>query len=154
MNIAEVSDRLSARICKTPGCWLWTGGVNAAGYGRMKVNGADHYVHRLAFLIAGGSIGEGQEIDHICRVKHCVRPDHLRAVSHKANMENQPGPERANNTSGYRGVTWAQDKGKWRAAVMHDYRLLHLGYFDSPAEAGAVAQAKRAELFTATKGSN
>jgi hypothetical protein len=144
-------ERFTAQVFKIPsGCWMWTGGRTAAGYGRMRVGGVEHYAHRLAFAQAGGQLGIGQEIDHVCRTRHCVNPQHLRAVSHKTNMENQPDAERTNNTSGHRGVT--RYGTRWKAYVTHNYRRLHVGVYDTAAEAAEAARLKRAELFTTTEG--
>ena len=37
------------------------------------------------YEFANGPIAEGLEIDHLCRVRHCVNPDHLEAVESKVN---------------------------------------------------------------------
>lgn len=39
------------------------------------------------------------------------------------------------NTSGYKGVFWVKDKGKWAAQIVLNYKAKHLGYFDTPEEA-------------------
>lgn len=94
-----------------------------------------------------GPIPEGLVIDHTCHVRLCVKPDHLRAVTQKQNVENQAGAY-ANSSSGIRGASWSRRLGKWVAQVRHNKRTLYLGLFDSAEEAGAVALAKRMELFT------
>jgi hypothetical protein len=59
------------------GCWLWTGCVNGKGYAAFDSNGA----HRYAYQWFVGPIPEKFEIDHLCRVRRCVNPAHLEAVS-------------------------------------------------------------------------
>lgn len=68
---------------KRPGCILWTGGVDPGGYGR-RVGGA--YAHRYACEQAKGPIPSGLVLDHLCRVRHCVNPDHLEPVTNCENI--------------------------------------------------------------------
>ncbi len=69
------------------GCWLWTGVCSPTGYARMSIHDWPHYAHRLSYEHFVGLIPEGQEIDHKCRVRCCVNPDHLRAVTHAENLK-------------------------------------------------------------------
>jgi hypothetical protein len=62
------------------GCWLWTGRRNVGGYGVTSYNfaGRNHWLaHRLSYSLAAGPIPAGMVLDHLCRVRHCVNPDHL-----------------------------------------------------------------------------
>lgn len=73
------------------GCWLWTGYLNPVnGYAHVTVQAGDDrtktvYLHRIAYEQAKGAIPEELEIDHLCRVRCCVNPDHLEAVTHQIN---------------------------------------------------------------------
>lgn len=81
--------RFWMRVDKTTspdGCWLWTGSLTEKGYGNVKLNKRLVGVHRLAYQWAKGPIPEGLQIDHLCRVRHCVNPDHLEAVTLKVNV--------------------------------------------------------------------
>lgn len=73
--------RFWGRVNKTDDCWLWTGAVNSAGYGQIRQGGRIHYVHRLSYEDAHGPIPDGFQIDHLCRVRNCLRPEHLEAVT-------------------------------------------------------------------------
>lgn len=67
------------------GCWLWTGGKNSHGYGIIQVSrqvGA-YGAHRYAYEALVGPIS--YELDHLCRVRLCVNPDHLEDVTHQVN---------------------------------------------------------------------
>ena len=75
-----------SRVQKTDTCWLWTGTVSLLGYGMFHAGGLHFGAHRLALLLAGTLIPDGYEVDHLCQVKHCVRPDHLDAVTHSENI--------------------------------------------------------------------
>ncbi len=68
------------------GCWLWTGPVTHHGYGRAQNNGKRQVVHRAVYELLVGPVAEGLELDHLCRVRNCVRPDHLEPVTHLENM--------------------------------------------------------------------
>jgi hypothetical protein len=67
------------------GCWIWIGS-GCPGYGSIKVEGKNCPAHHLSFAHYKGPIPEGLELDHICRLKCCVNPDHLRAVTRKQNI--------------------------------------------------------------------
>jgi HNH endonuclease len=59
------------------GCWLWTGSITGAGYGRIKTGGFRMDAHRAAFVLFRGKIPSGLFVLHKCDVKLCVNPDHL-----------------------------------------------------------------------------
>ena len=67
------------------GCWLWTAGKDAAGYGKAYAEKRYHMAHRLAYEAYRGPIGEGLELDHLCRVRACCNPAHLEPVTHQEN---------------------------------------------------------------------
>ena len=68
------------------GCWLWTAYVDRHGYGRLRDGRRMISAHRLSYELARGAIPEGLELDHLCRTRHCVNPDHLEAVTHRENV--------------------------------------------------------------------
>jgi hypothetical protein len=81
-----VEPRFWAKVNKTETCWLWTGAKDARrGYGSISVNGRSVGVHRVSYEMHKGPIPDGLEIDHLCRVRSCVNPDHLRAVTQREN---------------------------------------------------------------------
>lgn len=81
-----IADRLLHYTQKTEACWLWEGTLNPAGYGHVCwVDFDTPFVHRIAYMIWVGPIEEGLEIDHLCSVRNCIRPEHLEAVTQLEN---------------------------------------------------------------------
>ena len=73
--------RFWAKVEKTDTCWLWTGSKNAEGYGQILLNRKLAKAHRVAYELTAVAIPAGLTIDHLCRVRHCVNPAHLEAVT-------------------------------------------------------------------------
>lgn len=69
------------------GCWIWDSEVNKShGYGMFLLNGKYVRAHRVSYELFKGPIPKGLHIDHLCRVKCCVNPDHLEAVTNRVNV--------------------------------------------------------------------
>lgn len=62
-------------------CWLWMGVIKKTGYGEFKVSGRPVLVHRFSYERFVGPIPPGLVVDHLCRVRHCVNPEHLEVVT-------------------------------------------------------------------------
>src|SRR3990167_7266351 len=71
------------------GCWLWTGQLSASGYGKLEVNRNGRRcklsAHRVAFEVYKGPIPDGLCLDHLCRQRSCINPDHLEPVTKREN---------------------------------------------------------------------
>ena len=78
------------RVNKTDTCWLWTACTNHDGYGNFSLHrGGRHWTmraHRVAYELIVGEIPPGSVLDHICRVRHCVNPEHVRPASNRENV--------------------------------------------------------------------
>lgn len=81
--------RITANIVVAPNaCHIWCGTLHqTGGYPRVRHNGKIRRTHRLAFEAWKGPIPHGLEIDHVCRQRTCVNPDHLEAVTKAVNLE-------------------------------------------------------------------
>lgn len=78
-------DRILSKINKTKDCWLWTGAITGGGYGVTSLNGEHRMAHRAVYGLMVGEIPQGLQLDHLCRVRHCVNPDHLEPVTAQVN---------------------------------------------------------------------
>jgi len=68
-------------------CWIWQLSATADGYAQGLVPGrkSPGAMHRPSYEAFVGPIPDGLCIDHLCRVKTCVNPDHLEAVTSREN---------------------------------------------------------------------
>lgn len=86
------SERFDSKLRPAPdGCVLWVGGKTQGGYGMFSAPGkrADTrkvMAHRWAYERAGGMIPDGYDIDHLCRNRACVNPEHLEPVTRQENI--------------------------------------------------------------------
>jgi hypothetical protein len=81
-------ERFFAFVSPEPnsGCWLWCGGLQSRGYGFFCLSDASMVLaHRYSYELARGPVPDGLEVDHLCRLKACVNPEHLEAVTQSEN---------------------------------------------------------------------
>lgn len=76
------------------GCWLWMGCVDSNGYGQTarKLERRTTLAHIVSYECFVGKVSSGLELDHLCRVRCCVNPEHLEAVTHKINARRGTSP--------------------------------------------------------------
>jgi len=67
-------------------CWEWIACKDIDGYGRFAVNGKSKLSHKFSYELYKGKTPEGLELDHLCRNRSCVNPEHLEAVTSKINL--------------------------------------------------------------------
>jgi HNH endonuclease len=68
------------------GCLLFTGDLDKDGYPSVSMHGKTGIGSRLVYAKHHGAIPAGHEVDHICHVRRCVEPTHLRALTHRDNV--------------------------------------------------------------------
>lgn len=76
----ELIDRLLARVDAFGDCWEWLGSRASSGHGTYYLDGRNQKAHRLIYETLVGPIGD-LTIDHLCRNRGCVNPDHLEPVT-------------------------------------------------------------------------
>jgi hypothetical protein len=89
-------ERFWINVKKTESCWLWTAFVAKNGYGQFSYDGKSIKAHRFAYELTVGKIPDGLQIDHRCRVRNCVNPNHLEAVTQRENILRGTAPTAVN----------------------------------------------------------
>lgn len=83
-------ERFLSKVDKrADGCWHWTAALMPNGYGYFRVSTPRRrmvYAHRAAYELLVGPIPDGMVIDHLCRNKSCVNPEHLEVVTQGENV--------------------------------------------------------------------
>lgn len=69
------------------GCWLWKGSLTVRGkYAQMNIRGRVVRVHRWLYQKLKKKVSRRLDLDHTCRVRHCINPEHLEPVTRKVNL--------------------------------------------------------------------
>lgn len=86
MTTLALPERITSKIdTQESGCWLWMGTLSTRGYGRLWCDGKVRQAHRVVYEILVGPIPSGLQLDHLCRVRRCVNPQHLEPVTNREN---------------------------------------------------------------------
>jgi len=78
--------RERATVDQETGCWNWGRSFSSNGYGNAYFNKKYILAHRLSYMAHKGPLIPEQQIDHLCRNKACINPDHLEQVSQQMNI--------------------------------------------------------------------
>lgn len=79
-------ERFESSIDKSEDCWEWWGTIYNTGYGRFMVKKKQYLAHRWSYEHYVGPIPSGMVIDHLCRNRSCVNPEHLEPVTNEENL--------------------------------------------------------------------
>lgn len=89
-DFKEKLEGLSIPVTES-GCFLWIGTINKNGYGKLSYsrNGKRYvkWAHRVSYETYVGKIPEGLDLDHKCRVRCCINPNHLEPVTRSENSK-------------------------------------------------------------------
>lgn len=102
-------DRFWAKVNADADCWRWMAAHSHDGYGQFSLAGKILYAHRVAWDLLIGPIPDGYQLDHLCRNRGCVNPDHLEPVLPGENTRRAPWSQ----------VERGKASSRYRAAVTH-----------------------------------
>ena len=119
---------------------------NGNGYVRINLDGRSYYAHRLAWLYVHG-VFPTDVIDHRDGNGRNNAFDNLRAATQMQNGQNML-MSRRHGTSGYCGVSWSKQKGRWEAHITVGYRKRNLGFYSSPEDAARAYLLAKQELHS------
>jgi len=92
----RLPQRFWDKIVKSTGCWIWEGSLDQDGYGRFMLDGRNRRAHVLTWEAEYGPVPDGKQLDHLCRVRRCVRPSHLEPVTRRENILRGEGQSAVN----------------------------------------------------------
>lgn len=89
-------DRAAEKIRVDKDGWWWEGTIGGDGYGKLLIGSratkrSTFQAHRVVWTLLRGPIPEGLDLDHLCRQRNCVWPEHLEPVSRKENLRRGEG---------------------------------------------------------------
>lgn len=106
------AERFWEKVCRTNDekeCWLWSGGIDTAGYGQFNLGSRrdgsrrNARAHRVAWKLTYGPIPDGLYVCHRCDVRPCCNPTHLWLSDHNGNMADMVSKGRARSGQSGRG---------------------------------------------------
>lgn len=148
------------RVTITEACWLW-GRKLVEGYGRLNIAGTFAPAHRLSYELWRSPIPEGLVIDHLCRVRNCVNPDHLEPVTNATNILRGEGlsARRRRQTSCARGhalagenlYAWVDDGGRTHRRCVACRNVTNQGFVRSLSPEKRAARLEYFRSYNATR---
>lgn len=88
-------------------CWEWQGEMLNTGYGVISFGSQRSHTrerrlsHRVSWELLRGPIPDGLVIDHLCRNRRCVNPNHLEPVTNLENIQRGPAKQKTHCINGH-----------------------------------------------------
>lgn len=131
-TVDDLPDQIRSKIAVQPdGCWLWTASTTT-GYGRIRINYVEYKAHRVVYhLLRDPSLPmrpsrPSDHVDHLCRERSCVNPDHLEPGTCRTNVSRGRRSMLRDTASPYIGVVRVVD-GTWHAQCQVDRKPRYFG---------------------------
>jgi len=115
------------------------GSRSTHGYGKVKIDGVVHFLHRLAWLYMTGEHPR-EDIDH----KNLRKTDNAFSNLREANRSQNNTNKRCASVSGLKGA-FLRPNGRYQASISVNDKAVHLGTYDTPEQAHAAYLAKARE---------
>lgn len=149
MRHSTPEQKFWAKVSKSDNCWEWNGSKTTSGYANLNFGqGKYGYAHRLSYELHYGPIPEDLMVDHICRNRGCVNPDHLRAVTRSQNNQNIGTRQGSNKTTGIRGVHFESSSGSYVTYAGSGDSRVYGPRCSNLKEAAGIARDLRLKMFT------
>lgn len=120
------------------------GSLKPSGYVLLDVECHRYRAHRLAWFYMTGEWPQ-TDVDHKNTVRNDNRWENLRLADNQQNQANSRISR--DNTSGFKGVVWSRQRGKWQAKINPNRRQVHLGFYDRIEDAAAAYEAGAKKYF-------